>query len=396
MNTIEEALKDIRAGKMVVVVDDESRENEGDLVMAAEKATPENINIMAKYGRGLICVSLEGERLEELELNSMQRRSYSTEADFTISCDAREGITTGISASDRSKTIKILCNSKQGKTDITTPGHVFPIRYKKGGVLARAGHTEASIDLARLAGLYPAGVICEIMNEDGTMARLPQLKEFVKKHKMKPISIEDLIKYRNRKERFVQRITETDFPTKYGKFKLYTYQSLFDEEHVHVALVKGDVSGKKNVPVRVHSECLTGDVLGSKRCDCGQQRDKALEMIGKSKNGVFIYMRQEGRGIGLAKKIMAYKLQDDGMDTVEANHALGFKADLRDYGVGAQILSDLGLSSIKLLTNNPRKIVGLSGYGLKVTGRVSITTESTPENVKYLKTKKEKLGHLFD
>lgn len=391
---IKEAIEDIKNGRMVVVVDDESRENEGDLVMAASAVTPEAVNFMARYGRGLICVSLEGGRLSELGLNPMERRN-TAEAEFTVSCDASEGVSTGISASDRSHTIKLLADPDSGSDSVSTPGHVFPIRYRRGGVLVRAGHTEASVDLARSAGLFPAGVICEIMNDDGSMARLSELEKFAQTHSLKLITIEDLIKYRNRTERLVHRTSSARLPSAYGDFTLYLYKGINESCEPHVALVKGDPSEDETL-VRVHSQCLTGDLFRSRRCDCGEQMDKALEMIEKEGSGVFLYMRQEGRGIGIDNKIKAYSLQDGGMDTVEANHALGFKADLRDYGIGAQILSDLGLKKIRLLTNNPRKVVGLDGYGLEIVERVPIMADANPHNEKYLMTKKEKLGHLFE
>ncbi|SDF40514.1 bifunctional 3,4-dihydroxy-2-butanone-4-phosphate synthase/GTP cyclohydrolase II [Sporolituus thermophilus] len=393
-NTVEEVIEDIRQGRMVVVVDDEDRENEGDLLMAAEKVTPEAINFMATYGRGLICMPIVGSRLDELGIGAMVAENTDTHCTaFTVSIDAKN-VTTGISAYERALTIKTVLDPATTPEDIRKPGHVFPLRYREGGVLRRAGHTEAAVDLAKLAGLYPAGVICEIMNDDGTMARVPQLMEFVKKHNLKIVTIADLIKYRKQHEKFVARIAETELPTKYGKFRLIAYESELDGQ-CHVALVKGDVSGKKNVLVRVHSECLTGDVFGSQRCDCGEQLEAALRQIEKEGQGVLLYMRQEGRGIGLANKIRAYALQDKGKDTVEANELLGFPPDMRDYGIGAQILADLNLSSIRLLTNNPRKRAGLEGYGLTITERVPLEIKANKFNCRYLSVKKSKLGHLL-
>ncbi len=396
-NTIEEALDDIKNGKMVILVDDEDRENEGDLTMAAEMITPEAINFMATHGRGLICLSLTPERVEQLQLPMMTTDNTSSFGTaFTISIEAKKGVTTGISAADRATTIKTAISPKTGPEDLARPGHVFPLRSKPGGVLQRTGQTEGSVDLARLAGLYPAGVICEIMNEDGTMSRVPQLTEFAKKHHMKIVTVKDLIAYRVRKESLVRRVAVTKLPTSYGnEFTAILYANDIDRQN-HIALVKGDIKPDDDVMVRVHSECLTGDVFGSQRCDCGEQLHNAMEMIDAEGKGVILYMRQEGRGIGIEGKLKAYELQDKGKDTVEANLALGFKADLRDYGVGAQILRDLGIRKIKLLTNNPKKIVGLEGYGLTVVARIPIEMRPHEKNLQYLKIKKSKLGHLLE
>ncbi len=396
-NSVLEISGDLKAGKMVIVVDDEDRENEGDLIMAASFVKPQDINFMARFGRGLVCVPMEEERLRELELQpmvdqkdkSLVKDRFSTA--WMVSVDAASGVTTGISAFDRARTIEVLINPQSRPGDLVRPGHVFPLKARNGGVLVRAGHTEAAVDLMRLAGVYPAGVICEIMNDDGTMARLPQLLEFARQHKFKICSISVLIEYRRRFEKLIERIAQTDLPTEYGQYKLSLYRDLINSK-VHTALTMGDVE-KEAVLVRVHSECLTGDVFGSLRCDCGRQLKKAMQIIQKEKRGIILYMNQEGRGIGLVDKIKAYSLQDKGLDTVQANEALGYQPDLRDYGIGAQILVDLGVKNIRLLTNNPCKIVGLEGYGLKIVERVALETEPNPLNYKYLKTKKEKLGH---
>lgn len=394
--SIPEAIKDIRAGRMVIIVDDPNRENEGDLVCAAEKVTPALINFMAKHGRGLICLPVTGARLDELKILPMVANPHEVrEAAFTVSIDSKHGTTTGISAHDRAKTIRDVISPSTRPEDLARPGHIFPLRYKEGGVLVRTGHTEASVDIARLAGLYPAGVICEIMHEDGSMSRLPELKRFAAKHHIKLITIEDLIEYRRKTEKLVKAVVNVDFPTRHGEFKLHLYEDAVTHEN-HLALVKGDVRGKKNVLVRVHSSCVTGDIFHSMRCDCGEQLEHAMAMVNAEGCGVILYMHQEGRGIGLANKLHAYHLQEKkGMDTVEANIALGFPADLRDYGIGAQILADLGLTSIRLITNNPRKIIGLEGYGLTVNARVPVEISPNPSSKRYLRTKKEKMGHIL-
>lgn len=394
----EEAINMIKEGRMIIVVDDEDRENEGDLLMAASKVTRESINFMAKYGRGLVCVPLTEEKAKQLELEPMVLHSTDPHGTaFTISVDAKEGTTTGISAEDRAITARLLASPEAKPSDFRRPGHMFPLIARKGGVLKRAGHTEAAVDLARLAGLEPVGVICEIMNDDGTMARLPQLIEFAKKFDLKIMTIKDLIRYRHMRDKLVEKVSTVKLPTEYGNFIAHAYRWILDDDpdRLHIALVKGEVREEDDVLVRVHSECLTGDVFGSLRCDCGAQLHKAMEMVEREGKGIVLYMRQEGRGIGLYKKLKAYELQEKGMDTVEANIKLGVSPDLRDYGVGAQILFDLGVRKLRLMTNNPKKVIGLAGYGLKIVERVPIEVEPNPYNSDYLRTKKEKMGHLL-
>jgi 3,4-dihydroxy 2-butanone 4-phosphate synthase/GTP cyclohydrolase II len=395
MATIEEAIEDIRQGKMVVVVDDENRENEGDLTMAAQFATPESINFMAKEGRGLVCLALTHDRCEELGLDLMAAKNESAfETAFTVSIEARSGVSTGISAADRARTIQVAIDPQASPRELVQPGHVFPLKARSGGVLERVGQTEAAVDLARLAGLIPAGVICEIMNDDGTMARVPDLVPYCQRHGLKMITVADLVAYRRRTEKLIERVVATKLPTGFGEFVAVGYRSLVDNKH-HVALVKGEIEGVDDVIVRVHSECLTGDVFHSLRCDCGEQLDSALSMIEREGRGVLLYLSQEGRGIGLLNKLRAYKLQEEGLDTVDANLRLGLPADLRDYGIGAQILVDLGLSSIRILTNNPKKISGLAGYGLSVSDQIPIEHVPNPHNEAYLRAKREKLGHTL-
>ncbi|MEA3548213.1 MAG: bifunctional 3,4-dihydroxy-2-butanone-4-phosphate synthase/GTP cyclohydrolase II [Thermodesulfobacteriota bacterium] len=397
VSTIEEVVEDIRAGKMIILVDDEDRENEGDLYMAAQMSTPDAINFMATHGRGLICLTLTPDHLDKLKLPMMVRDNQSPyETAFTVSIEARHGVTTGISAADRAKTVQVAVAPDVKPEDLVSPGHIFPLRARRGGVLVRTGQTEGSVDISRLAGLIPAGVICEIMKDDGTMARMPDLEIFAKEHDLKIATIADLVAYRLKKDTLVHRAAETALPTRFGgEFKVIAYRNDVDDLE-HVALVKGEFEADEEVLVRVHSECLTGDVFGSMRCDCGGQLQAAMHMVKKAGKGVILYMHQEGRGIGLVNKLKAYALQDKGLDTVEANLKLGFKADLRDYGIGAQILRDIGVRKMKLMTNNPKKIIGLEGYGLEVVGRVPIEMNPVPENLGYLRCKKDKMGHILD